>query len=89
MSPALLVFLSGMLAAGYLVAAAFFFRFWRQTGDRLFAFFSAAFAILAIQRTLLIDEFALFENQTWSYLLRLFAFLLILYAIVDKNRGRR
>jgi hypothetical protein len=89
MSPALLVFLSGMLAAGYLVAAAFFFRFWRQTRDRLFAFFSAAFAILAIQRTLLIDEFALFENQTWSYLLRLFAFLLILYAIVDKNRGRR
>lgn len=89
MSPALLVFLSGMLAAGYLVAAAFFFRFWRQTRDRLFAFFSAAFTILAIQRTLLIDEFALFENQTWSYLLRLFAFLLILYAIVDKNRARR
>ena len=33
-------FLSGMAAAAFLVAALFFFRFWRRTRDALFAIFS-------------------------------------------------
>jgi hypothetical protein len=86
MKPALVLFLSGMLAAGYAVIAGFFFRFWKQTRDRFFIFFSVAFVLLAIQRTMVIKEFALIEDKTWAYGLRLFAFLLILYAIVIKNR---
>jgi hypothetical protein len=89
MNPALVLFLSGMLAAGYLVAAGFFLRFWRQTRDRLFISFSVAFAILAVQRALLVEEFALVENKTWAYGLRLLAFLVILYAIIAKNRERQ
>ena len=32
-------FLSGMVTAGYLVAALFFFRFWRRTKEPLFVNF--------------------------------------------------
>jgi hypothetical protein len=45
-----------------------------------------AFGLLAIQRMLLITEFALLENQAWAYGIRLLAFLLIIYAIIMKNR---
>lgn len=89
MKPALIVFLSGMLAAGYLVVAAFFLRFWKQTRDRFFIFFSLAFALFAAQRAMLVDEFALVENKTWAYGVRLLGFLLILAAIVIKNREGR
>ena len=88
MNPALVLFLSGMLATGYLVAAGFFLRFWKQTRDRLFLSFSIAFALFAAQRALLVEEFALVENKTWAYGMRLVAFLIILYAIIAKNRER-
>jgi hypothetical protein len=71
-----------MLAAGYLVAAGFFLRFWKLTRDRLFVSFGIAFAILAVQRALLVEESALVENKTWAYGLRLLAFVVILYAII-------
>jgi hypothetical protein len=88
MNPALVLFLSGMLAAGYLVVAGFFLRFWRQTRDRLFLHFCVAFVLLAVQRAILVPEFAMFEDKTWAYGLRLLAFLVILYGIVEKNRAQ-
>ena len=89
MKPALVLFLSGMLATGYLVIAGFFVRFWRQTRDRLFASFAVAFLLLAVQRALVVEEFALVENKTWAYAVRLLAFLVIVLGIVIKNRERR
>ena len=89
MNPTLVVFLGGMLAMGYLVAAGFFLKFWKQTRERLFIFFSMAFAILAVQRILLTIDFSLTEDRTWMYVLRLIAFLLIVYAIIAKNREGR
>jgi peptidoglycan/LPS O-acetylase OafA/YrhL len=83
------VFLGGALAAGYVVTALFFLRFWRETRDRLFAIFAAAFTLLALQRVLLALDSAPAEDRTWYYSIRLVAFLLILVAVVDKNRGRR
>jgi len=80
------LFISGLLAAGYAVAALFFLRFWRRTGDRLFAFFSASFALLVVQRVLLAWAAGGKFDADWLYLLRLLAFALILFAIVDKNR---
>ena len=77
---------SGMLVAGYLVAALFFFRFWTQSRDRLFALFAAAFGLLAIQRLALSISVAPMDDQTMFYLLRLLAFALIVFAIIDKNR---
>ncbi|MEO8217609.1 MAG: DUF5985 family protein [Acidobacteriota bacterium] len=77
-------FLSGALCAGYLVACVFFLRFWRDTRDSLFIYFGAAFFLLAFQRLFL----ASVVLATPSYLLRLAAFLLLLWAIIDKNRTR-
>lgn len=78
---------AGMLSAGYLLAALFFARFWSETRDRLFILFAVAFTTLAVQRVAL----ALLENDRelapLLYGLRLAAFLIILGAIVDKNRA--
>jgi hypothetical protein len=78
---------NGLLVMGYAVAGLFFLRFWRETHDRLFGIFAGAFWLLALQRLLL----ALFQDpdseQLWLYGIRLLAFVLILVAIVDKNRG--
>ena len=80
-------FLSGVIFAGSLTAALFFLRFWRQSGDRLFAIFALAFSLLAGSRLLLaiLDESN--EARTWVYLLRLATFVLIIIAVIDKNRS--
>jgi hypothetical protein len=85
----MVLFLGGMLAMGYLIAAVFFLRYWRRTQERLFASFATALFILALQRALLAANFAIIEDDTWYYGLRLLAFVIILWAIVDKNRADR
>ena len=78
--------ISGMLAAGYFTVSLFFLRYWRDTRDRLFVFFAAAFGLLGVQRIASIITMEWTENRLWLYGIRLAAFLLILYAIIDKNR---
>jgi hypothetical protein len=82
-------FLGGALAMGNLVAALFFLKFWRQSRDRLFAIFGAAFLVLAVQRVALAVALQNEWDTTWAYVMRLAAFVLLLGAIVDKNRARR
>lgn len=82
----MILFVAGLLVAGYAVAALFFLRFWRQTGDRLFAYFGAAFVLLALQRTALAAATGGIDVY-WYYALRLLAFVLIIVAIVEKNRS--
>ena len=81
-----LQFSSGFIVMGYLVAGLFFLRFWRDTRDRLFAVFAVAFWLFGLQRLLiaLIDVHR--EHEAVFYLLRLAGFLLIIWAVVDKNR---
>jgi hypothetical protein len=77
---------SGLLIGAYLTVALYFLRFWRDTRDRLFLLFACAFALLALQRfgLTLVASHSVYE--TWLYLLRIFGFGMILFAIVDKNR---
>jgi peptidoglycan/LPS O-acetylase OafA/YrhL len=82
-------FLSGAIAMGFIVAAGFFMRFWRRTGDRLFLAFAIAFALLALNQALAQWIGAADERIGYTYLLRVLAFVLILGAIVDKNVARR
>jgi hypothetical protein len=82
------MFVAGLLVTGYAVAALFFGRFFRQSGDRLFLFFAAGFALLAIQRLGLAMAALLPLPLTTHYVLRLLAFLVILFGIIDKNRAR-
>jgi len=79
-------FTSGLIAMGYSVAALFFLRYWHQTKDVLFAAFSAAFVLLALNQTLLAFTSIPVEERSPLYLLRLAAFALIAAAIVAKNR---
>lgn len=79
-------FLLGIIVTASLTAAGFFWRFYRQTRDRLFLAFSLAFCIEGINRIafLRIDEPS--EGSPAIYMVRLVAFLLILGAIIAKNR---
>lgn len=79
--------ISGAMAMAYLVSGLFFLRFWRDTSDRLFLMFAAAFGLLAAQRTLLSVLAERPDAHLPLYVVRLAAFLLILVAIVDKNRA--
>jgi len=79
-------FVLGASAMGCLVIATFFVRFWRDTGDRFFAAFSLAFAVFASNRVILLIVGDNEEARTYVYLVRLVAFLLIIAAVVDKNR---
>jgi hypothetical protein len=80
------LFIAGVLTMGNAIAALFFARFWRETSDRLFGFFAVAFALLSLQRALLVSAQSLQISDIWSYVIRLAAFVLILVAIIDKNR---
>lgn len=79
--------LYGALVMGCFVAGLFFLRFWKKSRDRLFALFAAAFWMLAISWIPLAFVAADFESRELIYVVRLAAFLVILYAIIDKNRS--
>ena len=80
-------FLLGANVMGCLGIGIFFLRFWRKTHDRLFAHFAAAFWLLGLN-WLLLSFIQQDEARTILYLIRLLAFVLILFAIWDKNRAR-
>jgi hypothetical protein len=77
----------GAIAMASLVAALFFLRFWRDTGDRFFALFALAFALDAATRLGLGLTDVAAEYEPFFYVARLVTFALILIAIIDKNRA--
>ena len=79
-------FLSGAVALGFAACALFFLRFWKRTREELFLAFSVAFLLLGAGQTILALANIPTEERGSIYLLRLFAFLLILIAIYRKNR---
>jgi alpha-D-ribose 1-methylphosphonate 5-triphosphate synthase subunit PhnI len=95
MNDAMKFILAGALTMGFVIAGLFFLRFWRKTRDRLFALFALSFFAMGLNRIIL----ALLSAQSpggvrgpWHdrmYWVRLVAFLLILLAILDKNRSPR
>ncbi len=82
-------FLNGANLMGAAIAALFFLRFWRQTGDRLFASFALAFTLLSVNWLALSLTSPDYEFRPLLYLIRLAAFVLIIAAIIDKNRLKR
>ncbi len=79
----------GALVMGCAVIGAFFLRFWRATRDRLFTMFALAFWALGLNWLGLALLTTTDEARTAFYVVRLAAFVLILLAIVDKNRSIR
>lgn len=86
--PIVVAFVGGLLTAGFAVAALFFLRFWKRTGDGLFLTFAAAFVLLAANQAAPILLGIPSEDQGYVYLLRLAGFALIILAILRKNMRR-
>jgi hypothetical protein len=78
--------LAGAIAALSLIAALFFLRFWRRTGDRLFLLFATAFAIDGVSRLVVAAIHLPDEFEPYSYVPRLVTFALIIAAVGLKNR---
>jgi hypothetical protein len=89
MTATLIVFLQAVSATCAWACAVFFYRFWRESRDRLFFFFSAAFLLLSICWVLLALIDPIGESRPYAYAIRLVAFLLIIVAMMDKNRNVR
>ena len=83
------LFLWGACAMASAVIALFFWKFYTRARDRLLAMFAFAFASLSVHWIGLAIAQPQEDTRHWFYALRLAAFLLIMVAIVDKNRARK
>lgn len=81
--------LTGAIALASMIVGLFFLRFWRNTRDRFFLYFSLSFWIQGINRIHIGLQGAEREDEAVVYLIRLVAYLLILMAIWEKNRPRK
>ena len=82
----LLAFLSGAVAFGFILSSLFFLRFWRETRDPLFIAFSISFLPLGTGQMFLALGGIPDEQRSLVYLVRFAAFMLIIRAVVIKNR---
>jgi uncharacterized membrane protein HdeD (DUF308 family) len=81
--------ISGAIAALSLVAALFFLRFWRSSRDKFFLWFAISFGVEGLNRMAMAVTRQANEDTPVHYVVRLVSYLVILYAIVEKNYFRR
>lgn len=74
---------------GCVIISLFFHGFWRQSRDRFFALFASAFLLLGLSWLVYVIGGESNEFNSSVYLVRLLAFLVIIVAVVDKNRSPR
>jgi hypothetical protein len=82
-----IVLMQGMCAAIAMAIGLFFLSFWQRSRDRLFLYFAIAFWLMSSSWALLGLIAPDADNRPYVYGLRLVAFLLVIVAIIDKNRG--
>jgi uncharacterized membrane protein HdeD (DUF308 family) len=80
--------LLGAIAMASLTVGLFFLRFWKDTGDRLFLFFAMSFLLEGLNRAALGLSRNPNEDQPFFYFVRFLSYVLILIAIVNKNRKK-
>ena len=89
-------FLGGIMVASFAASGLFFLKFYRASKDNFFLLFALACEMLALERIvsmmtsvfLPIDPDAT-DSRFWIYLLRLTAFILILTAVIIRNRSSK
>jgi len=87
-------FISGVYMTTFAASGVFFLKFWRASGDRFFLHFCLACWLLAGERVALLfvdGGYAAIpapvnEARSFVYIIRMFAFALILLAVIEKNR---
>lgn len=82
-------FLSGAICMAYLVVGMFFLKFWRRTRDSFFLCFAASFFVFSFVRITLSAVSQESELRWFLYLGRALAVLMIVIAIVQKNRPKK
>jgi hypothetical protein len=80
--------LAGATAMCLLMAGAWFLQTWSTSRDRLFLLFAIAFLLMAGTQVYQAIAVAYREPGTLQYIVRLVSYLLILAAIIDRNRAR-
>jgi hypothetical protein len=77
--------LAGAVAMAYLLAGFFFLKFWHKTKDRFFLLFALAFWMFTLNQivTTLLGESD--ERSGYAYVLRVLGYVVILFAIIQKN----
>ena len=79
------IFLLGVISTCSLLAALFFFKFWRHTRDSLFLAFGIAFFVEGINRAFILDLPYPNQGHPLTFIVRLLAALIILAGILHKN----
>jgi hypothetical protein len=79
--------LSGAIGMASLIAALFFLRFWKTTHDRFFLYFAVSFLIQGVNRFFLVQGTQATDDTPIGYLFRLISYMLIVIAVVEKNRS--
>jgi uncharacterized membrane protein HdeD (DUF308 family) len=80
--------LLGAISMASLIIGLFFLRSWKTTKDRFFLFFAISFCVEGLNRAALGLSRNPNEGQPFFYLVRFISFLLILMAILEKNRSK-
>lgn len=81
--------MAGAIAMASITIALFFLRFWRSSADRFFLYFALSFAIEGLHRIYAVLRDHGGEDSPLHYLIRLLAYGLIIWAILEKNLPRR
>ena len=81
-------FMNGVIATLSFVIALLFARFYRDSKDRFFGHFAAAFLLFGLERFAIYFSGGASETHPSIYLVRCVAFLVIIFAVVDKNRSK-
>ncbi|MBX9567594.1 MAG: hypothetical protein K2X77_01810 [Candidatus Obscuribacterales bacterium] len=69
--------------------ALFFFRFWTEKRDKFFLHFACAFSLIALSTFAVVLLGKAADFKPFAYGLRLLAYLLIIFAIINKNRPEK
>jgi arginine exporter protein ArgO len=80
------LFIAGTLVMAAFVIGLYFLKYWRLSKDRFFIWFAIAFWVFGLGWILRAFDPGHSEHGHLAYLPRLVAFLMIIVAILDKNR---
>ena len=81
--------LLGALTLATAMVGLFFLRFWQDSRDRFFLLFALSFFVQALNRLVLALSDNPQEGTPLQYGIRFAAYVLIVLAIMDKNRPAR
>jgi peptidoglycan/LPS O-acetylase OafA/YrhL len=81
--------LYGAFAAGYLICSLLFVRMWRTVRAPLIMMMALAFGLMSLAYLLLGVTHTDESDDTWIYMIRLLAFVVILAGIALTNLRRR